>query len=383
VGPSAAADRYFSQEEIERARAYHRPLYRSFVASTAIEVGYLAVLAFSAAGRWVAATVDDLPRWAFAASFAAWIVLAGAVLRLPLSFWRGFVHEHRWGFSTQTPAAFLWDWAKGVALSTALTGAAVLAFVKLASRFPRTWPLIAAPAAAGLAVVLSFLAPVVIEPLFNRFRPLADARLAADLRALSVHAGVPVRDVLVADASRRTRKENAYVSGLGRTRRVVVNDTLLARGSPQEVRLVVAHELGHRRARHVAWGTALGAAGAAAAVGVLWVLLRWHPVLAAADVTGPADPLVAPVLLLAVTAMEVLTLPLGAAISRRWEAAADRASIELTGDPHGFVDMERNLAVANLLDVAPGRLVYALLFSHPTPPERIEAALARSRAARP
>ncbi|MDP9343601.1 MAG: M48 family metalloprotease [Actinomycetota bacterium] len=376
MGPSAPAERHFSREEIERARAYHRPLYASFAASAALGVGYLAAVTSSAAGRWLAAPVDDLSRWAFAAAFPALVVVAGAVLRFPLSFWRGYVHEHRWGFSTQSPAGFVSDWAMGLAVSVALTGAAVMAFVELASRFPRTWRLIAAPAAAGLAVVLSFLAPVVFEPMFNRFRPLADEQLAADLRALSRRAGVPVREVLVADASRRTHKENAYVSGLGRTRRVVVYDTLLARGSPQEVRLVVAHELGHRRERHVALATALGAAGAAVAVVVLWLLLRWHPVLAASGATGPADPRIAPLLLLAATAMELVTLPFGAAVSRRWEAAADRASIELTGDPDGFAGMERNLAVANLLDLAPSRPVYLLLFSHPTPAERIEAAMA-------
>jgi len=249
----------------------------------------------------------------------------------------------------------------------------VLAFVEIASALPHIWPVVAAPGAAALVVVLSFLAPVVFEPLFNRFRPLADEALAADLRALSAAAGVPVRDVLVADASRRTRKENAYVSGLGRTRRVVVYDTLLPRGTPRDVRLVVAHELGHRRAHHVAWGTAIGAAGAIVAVQVVSLLLRRHPVLAAVGAGGAGDPRVIPVVLLAVTVMELGALPTGAALSRRWEAAADRASIELTGDPAGFAQMERNLALANLLDLAPGRLVYALTFTHPTPAERIAA----------
>jgi STE24 endopeptidase len=373
----ADASRYFSPQELERARAYHRPLYVASAASSAVGAGYLAALAFSPAGRWLAAPVDDLPRWAFAASYATLILLAGAVLRLPMSFWRGFVHEHRWGFSTQALPAFLWDWAKGVAVSVALAGAVLLGFVELASALPGAWPAVAGACAAALVVALSFLAPVVLEPLFNRFRPLADEELAADVRALSVRAGVPVRDVLVADASRRTRKENAYVSGLGRTRRVVVFDTLLQRAGPRDVRLVVAHELGHGRAHHVALGTALGAGGAIVAVWYLSLLLRWHPALVAAHASGAADPRIIPFVLLAVVALELWSLPLGAALSRRWEASADRASIELTGDPDGFAEMEHDLAVANLLDLAPSRLVYLLLFTHPTPPERIEAALRR------
>ena len=127
------------------------------------------------------------------------------------------------------------------------------------------------PLRVALAVgFLSFVAPVVLEPIFNRFRPLADERLAAELRALAERAGVPVRDVLVADASRRTTKVNAYVSGLGKTRRVVLYDTLLEAADEGELKLVVAHELGHRRERHIVKATVGAMAGAA-----LWVVLLW------------------------------------------------------------------------------------------------------------
>src|SRR4029453_4832337 len=115
--------------------------------------------------------------------------------------------------------------------------------------------------------------PIVLEPLFNRFRPLGDPALAGELRALAERAGVAGRDVLVADASRRTRRENAYVSGLGGTRRIVLFDNLLDASEPRQMRLVVAHELGHRRARHVERGTLLAMAGAAAVVPPLCALL--------------------------------------------------------------------------------------------------------------
>ena len=150
---------------------------------------------------------------------------------------------------------------------------AVIALVGLARAFPSWWPAVAAPLAALAVLGIGFVAPVVLEPLFNRFEPLADEALARDLRGLGERAGVPVREVLVADASRRTTKVNAYVSGLGSTRRVVLYDTLLARSTPAELRLVVAHELGHRRYRHPAKATALGMVGAAVAVVVLWAAL--------------------------------------------------------------------------------------------------------------
>jgi STE24 endopeptidase len=369
------AGRYFSKEEIDRARAYHRPLYLSFAISTVLSLGYLGALAFSPLGRWLADPVGGLPRWAFALSYTGLVVAIGSILRLPLSVWRGYVYEHRWGFSTQSFTAWLADWGKGLAVQLVLTGSVFLGFVELVAATHGRWPLAVAPAAVALVVFLSFIAPVVLEPIFNRFKPLEDRELAAELHAVADHAGTPVKEILVADASRRTKKENAYVSGLGKTRRVVLYDTLLGRGSARDIRLVVAHELGHRRDRHVAWGTVFGAGGAIAGVVILWGLLRWHAVLAAITASGPSAPRAIPFVLFAISALELLALPFETAVSRRWERAADRASIELTGDVEGFAEMERGLAVANLSDLDPPRPIYLLLFTHPSPPERIQAAI--------
>jgi STE24 endopeptidase len=380
AAPERPASRYFSEEEIDRARRYHRPLYRVFALSTAFSLAYPAVLAFTPVGRWLAGSVDDLPRWAFALAYTAMIVAIGAVLRFPLSYWRGFVYEHRWEFSTQTRPGWLMDWVKGLGVNLVLTSVIVLGFIELAAALHDAWPLAAAPAAVALTVFLSFVAPVVLEPIFNKFKPMEDREFAAELFALAERARTPVKEILVADASRRTKKENAYVSGLGKTRRVVIYDTLLARGPKQAVKIVTAHELGHRRDRHVAWGTLLGAVGTVIGVLILWALLQSHAVLDAVSATGPADPHVIPFVLFTITAMEFASMPLGTAISRRWEAAADRISIELTQDHRGFAEMEHDLAVANLSDLEPPRLLYLWVLTHPTPPERIEAAagLARS-----
>src|SRR5205085_4612820 len=162
------------------------------------------------------------------------------------------------------------DHVKGFVVGAVLTAVALLALIGATHVFPTWWPLVAVGGACLLVLLLVFVAPVVLEPVFNRFEPLADRELASALLSLADRAGVPVREVLVADASRRTRKVNAYVSGIGATRRVVVFDTLLERARTRELRLVVAHELGHRRARHVAKGIGLAMLGAAVFVLVLW-----------------------------------------------------------------------------------------------------------------
>ena len=371
----------FTPDEVERARRYHRPLYIVLLVDTTFGLVALSLLAFTRVGSWLYDVVDELPWWGRAFLFPILVLGTLTLLRLPLSFWRGHLRERRWGFSTQTAGGWLLDRAKGFAVAAVLSAVAVLAFVALARALPGAWPAAAAPGAALLVLALGFAGPIVLEPLFNRFRPLGDPALAGELRALAESAGVPVRDVLVADASRRTRRENAYVSGLGGTRRIVLFDNLLDASEPRQIRLVVAHELGHRRAGHVERGTLLAMAGSAAVVLVLWGLLSWPALLEAIGASGPGDPRVAPFLFLVVGVFEIIGLPLGAALSRRWEREADRSSLELTRDPEAFESAHRRLARANLADLEPPRAVYGLLFSHPTPPERIAAARAWARRA--
>ena len=374
TGIGVAGIEVFTSEEIERARQYHRPLYRLWAVDLVLDAAILTLFAFGPPGDWVGEWLDGLPFWAEALAWPAVVVAVGWLVGLPLSYWRGFVHEKAWGFSTQTRRGWLFDRVKGLAVGLAITTATVFGFVAVARALPKAWPAVVAPGAAAMVLILSFVAPIFLEPIFNRFEPLANEELVADLKTLSVRAGVPVREVLVADASRRTRKENAYVSGLGKTRRVVLYDTLVERDEPAYTHLIVAHELGHRRMRHVALGTALGMVGAAAAVLVLWALLSSDGMLRAIGAAGPGDPRVTPFLLLVGGALEVLAMPFLAALSRRMESAADRFSLDLVGDLGVFEASHRSLAVKNLSDLDPPRAVYLMVFSHPTAPERIAAA---------
>jgi STE24 endopeptidase len=365
---NAAAE--FSPDERARARAYHGPLYLALIVDVALGAGLLAALAWSPLGRWLYSPLDSLSPAAAAAAYAALVVVLSNVVGMPLGFWRGWWRERRWGFSTQSAGGWLVDRTKGLAVSIVLGAAAWAAAVSLARALPGWWVLPAGAALALAVLFLSFVAPVVLEPLFNRFRPLDQEELAAELRALADRAGVPVRDVLVADASRRTTKVNAYVSGIGRTRRVVVFDTLLGAADDGAVRVVVAHELGHRRDRHVAQLTVLAMAGAVVAVAVLWTVLG----------TRMAQPQTLPEALLLLLGLELAVLPAGAWFSRRLERAADRSSLELTEDPAAFARAHTELARRNLSDLDPPRPVYLFLFSHPTPPERLAAGHAWSEA---
>ena len=349
----------FTAEEVERARGYHRPLYLTLPLDLALSLGLLCFFSFVWTPTWG-------PWWVAATLLTVLVVAVGSLVRTPLAYWRGYLRERRYGFSTETAAAWGIDRLKGLAIGCVLGALGILGLVALARWFPAWWALPTAAAAAALVLLLSFVAPVVLEPIFNRFEPLPDRELASDLQALAVRVGVPIREVLVADASRRTTKVNAYVSGFGRTRRLVLFDTLLERGKLGGLRLIVAHELGHRRYGHIVKATLLAIAGAVLAVLVIWAVLG----------TDVADPAVAPRVMLLVSLLELVALPFEAMLSRGWERQADHFSLEATHDLDAFVEVHHDLALANLADLDPPWPVYAVLFSHPTPPERIAAATA-------
>ena len=347
----------FTPDEVDRASRYHRPLYRAVL--------FRLVLVLAVYGLFVGHGVSGF-RFGWAGDAACWaaiLTVIAALVTLPLDYWRSYLREHRWQLSKQSLPSWCADLLKASLISLALVSAAWTGLIATTHAFPRWWPAVAAAAAALILLVLTFLAPLLLEPLFNRFQPLADAHLADELRVLAEQAGVPIRNVLVADASRRTVKSNAYVSGLGPTRRVVVWDTLLQTADDRELKLIVAHELAHRRERHILKATALAMVGAVAAVLLLYLVL------------GTPQPDDYPLAALVLMGLQLVVLPFGAALSRRWERTADRYSLQLTGDREAYINTHLSLARRNLSDLNPPRLAYLALFTHPTPPERL--ALAR------
>ena len=314
----------FSAEEHERARRYHRPLYLAILARLLLVIAVYALLVdHSLAGLGWAGD---------AAAWAATVTVATTLLTLPLDLWRSFLRERRWSLSTQSLPDWFSDRAKAGLITVALAAGAWTGLIALTHITPSWWPLTAAAAAALAVLTLTVLAPLLLEPLFNHFQPLQDTRLADELRKLAEQAGVPISNVLIADASRRTVKANAYVSGIGPTRRIVVWDTLLRTANERELKLVVAHELGHRRERHIVKATALAIVGAVLAV----LLIRL-----ALDTPQPGDYPIAALILIG---SQLAAMPLGAALSRRWERTADRYSLQLTGDRDAYIQTHLSLA---------------------------------------
>ncbi|MEU4400198.1 M48 family metalloprotease [Micromonospora orduensis] len=378
-----AALRDLPAEQVARGREFRSALRPG--GYTALAVGLLVALALGLTP--LGSRLVELVGRPFGGHWAAQAVLGGLavvlvadLVTLPFAAWRQSVLT-RYGLSTNGWNGWAVDLLKSYAVSAVIGAVALFGFYAVIRVAPRWWWAFGAAGAALLVVLLSFVLPVLVEPVFNRFTPMEQGPLRTELMSMAARDGVPVRDVLVADASRRTRAVNAYVSGLGPTRRVVVYDTLLAEATPAEVTAVVAHELGHAKDSDVAVGTLTGALGAAAAVVALYLLGSWGPLLRLAGVDSVAQPRAFPLLLALVTVAGLVAAPVQALMSRRVEARADAHALALTGDPVAFESMQRRLGSVNLGDPDPPRWEYLYSASHPSTVERMAAARAYAREA--
>jgi STE24 endopeptidase len=371
--PSVEVLRDFTPAELAREQAFHDAIRPAAYLVIAIGLVVAGVLGLTRLG---ARLVGRLPgHWTVQAVLGTCSLLViGQVAVLPFDIRREQVLR-RYELSTQDWPSWAGDQARGLAFTAGTTVLVVLVLLALARAVPRWWWAAGAAATAALVLVGSFLFPVVVEPAFNDFSSLPAGQLRTDLLAMADRDGVPVDDVLVADASRRTTSLNAYVSGFGSSRRIVVYDTLLTESTPREVELVVAHELGHADEQDVLHGTLIGALLGGAAICALFLLLSSARLLQRVGASGAADPKVIPLVLFLAMLGPLLGSPLTNLMSRHVEARADLHALELTGDVTTFVAGERRLSTTNLSDLTPSRLAYALFFTHPSGPERI--ALAR------
>lgn len=381
-GPIPAPDphRDFTAAEIAREQAFNAalrlPSYAGLLvglaASLLIGLTPLGARLSRVGARW-------LPWWPVRALLAVVLITALTTLAgLPFGAWRETIMR-AYGLSTRDWGSWAADQLRSYGVGVVMAAIVVLAVVALARRLPRRWWI---PATAGgflLVVLGSFVYPVLVEPVFNTFTPMRQEPLRARLMEMAARDGVPVRDVLVADASRRTTALNAYVSGFGSTRRIVVYDTLLKRASPEEVRLVVAHELGHAKRGDVLYGTLVGGLAVAATAGLFFLVVTSPRLQRRAGAGGPGDPRAVGLLLATVTVFSTFGGPAQNLISRSIEARADVHALNLTADPVTFTRMQRSLALSNLADLEPNRVEYLLYASHPTAPERIAMAVAWAR----
>ncbi|HEY7618691.1 MAG TPA: M48 family metalloprotease [Solirubrobacteraceae bacterium] len=364
---------YFTNGQIDRARDYRHGQLALFGAGLAIEAVALV---------WLVRRPPARLRGPFrrpvlvAAGAGAALSVGLTVVQLPVS---AVSHQRAVdvGLSTQDWGPWLGDVAKSTGIGAVFAGVGAGVAVALMRRFPRGWWAPGSVLVVGFAAATLYLGPVVLDPIFNKFTDLPAGRTRDDVLALAREAGVDVGHVYEVDASRRTTASNAYVAGLGRTKRVVLYDNLLKDFSRDEVRLVVAHELGHVHYRDVPRGL------------VYVLLVAPAGLFAAAALTrrlAPAEPRPGPAVLPAL-ALSLAVVSFGVTVianqlSRRIEARADSYSLRLTDAPKPFIGFEKGIALRNLADPDPPGWLVFLLGTHPPTVDRIGIAKAFEAGAR-
>ena len=370
----------------DKSTRYHRLRRRADLSGTAIAGIVLLVLAVSGAGvriregfQAIAGAVLpaglDEPATVVLVTIAVLVILQ--VVEFPFAWYQGFALEHRYGLSTQKGAHWLADHVKATAVGMVLAVAAASVVFTTLRRWPDAWWVLSAAIFVAAMVALARLAPVLLLPLFYRFRPLDRPQLAERLMALATRARTDVVGVFEWVLSGHTRKANAALAGLGQTRRILLSDTLLADYTDDEIEVVLAHELAHHVHRDLWRGIALQVVVVVGGFFFADLLLRaaggWL------QYRGLSDPAAIPLLMLTGGAWSFVMLPIANALSRAQERAADRYALETTRNPEAFVSAMRRLSQQNMAEDRPSTLVRLLFYSHPPIRERIEAARAFTR----
>lgn len=374
----AKALRYFDPERRACARTYRPLRHFAFASSLLFDALFLGLLAFGPLGRYLEAAVSSLPA---PLNKAAWASAAAAlrfVLLLPLAYITSYRWPRRFGLVHHKPLDWLKDRLVDLALSVLLVSPAALLFHLLLARAGHLWWLIAALLSFAFTAFVTLVAPVWLMPLYNKFWPLVHGELAKSIEQMARRAGTRVTGVFVMDMSRRTSAANAMLAGIGRTRRMILADTLLRDFSEDEIKVVIAHELGHHYHNHIQ--KALLASGVSLPP-ILWVVDKSSRIAAARQAVDVMQPVFLGVVMFSAWVMNLLTTPFQSALSRWFERQSDEFATSLTALYEPFCSMMARLLDKSLGDIEPPLLLRLMFYTHPPAVERIMAALSRQQAA--
>lgn len=362
-----------------RSHSYTR--YALYFASNALALLVMALFLYIHFGAWVKARVETRANKPFVVAMltAAVIIVTGSILTLPLAIYRGFVVPHQYGLSTQAFSGWLREWTIGLVTEAAIL-APLVALVLFAVRsFPRRWWAVVWVASMPVTVFLVVIAPVVLDPLYNDFRPLRDAKLRTELLQLADRAGIEGGRVFEVDRSKQTTTMNAYVTGLGPTKRIVLWDTLLQKMTRDEILVVMAHEMAHYTRHHIWKGLAFGYAVMLPCMALgAWIIgagvRRWGRRWGA---EAPHDPAALPWLLGVMTAGMILLTPVFAAYSRTIEHESDVIALQLTGLREDAATAFVKFSEDSKSLPQPPKFIEYWYYSHPPLAKRIAFVLGR------
>ena len=352
--------KYFDSAFLKRAASYNKTVLMASVADRFLAWIFMGALLFIFWNNTFISTRASI--WAAALVFFLFTLFLFLFL-LPLQYYQEFVIAHRFGFSNQTLSAWFIEALKEAVLYMIISTVGLTAVYALITYMPKHWWLIAMAVFIVFTIFVSFIYPILIDPLFYKFEPLKDTELEEEILKVTRKAGVSVGSVLVADASRKTNKVNAYFTGIGKSKRVVIYDNLLNKYSKKEVVSVVAHEVGHWKHRHIAKNIIIGIAGIIALFFIMFMLKG--------GINMETSVRLVLILFTAFSLIAYIINPVSNLISRHFEKQADIAAAKLTGDTGTQTEVLQKLAKSNLSYVSPSGVLKFLIYTHPPIIERI------------
>jgi STE24 endopeptidase len=354
-----------------KAREYSRKRRVLGLAELGLSLAFLLVLIFGGVSKWFTGLLN-IPSIAAAVLFFIALILVFEVVTFPLSYYSGFILPHRYGISIQSFKSWLTDQAKGGLISLVLGLAVVAAVFWLLSSFPEFWWLAAWGIMLTISLIITVLAPVFLVPLFYKVKPLQDEELKSRLQSLAEKAGAKVKGIFTLDFSTKVTAANAGLMGMGKTRRIVLSDTLIQQYSLPEIEVITAHEIGHHLHRDIYRLFVIQ-------MGIYLIGFKLTDVVLKAaavplDFSAISDPAILPLLALILGTFGTLVSPLTNSYTRHVENQADEYALRLTGDSKSFIDSMTRLVNQNLAVANPPKWEEVLFHDHPCYRKRVEHA---------
>jgi STE24 endopeptidase len=361
------------KEKQLQAKRYEKEKRLLGFASMTLSLVILLGFYFSGLSAWLAnLQTGNSIIWTFilyVLSFQMILIFFG----LPLSFYSSYIHEHKWNFSNHTVKSWLWEQLKGFLVGLILMIIVLGLLFWIMAAYPHSWWLIAGLAFAFVSVVMATIFPVVILPIFNKYTPVKNKELTDTLERILSEGGLRSSGFFKEDMSRQTKKENAFLAGLGKTRRVVLGDNLMENMSVPEIESIIAHEVGHYKNRHIWKNLVIGTLEGVIAFFILNLAMRsiFSQFLTSTSWNLTLFPVF---VILAGSISLFLFSPFSNALSRYFEKRADRYALENIQDKKAFMTAMAGLADRNLSNAYPEWWVKLLYYSHPPVGERLAMA---------
>ena len=362
------------REKFSRIAAYTADSTRFGIGARLFDQGLLLVILLTGFLPWLVTVINTL-HIGFMGSgliFFAALAIIGNLFDIPFDLYSTFVIEDRYGFNTRTIRLWFSDWIKGMAISYLLGGIIILLLLALVNYFKDTWWFFAWIVISMFELLILWLYPVLIAPLFNKFEPITNKELEMKIGTLMAKAGLAVKGVFQMDAGKRSKHTNAYFTGLGRTKRIVLFDTLLASHSDDEILSVLAHETGHWMKKHTIKQLILLEVLSLIGLFIVAKLLNWSLIYQTFGFQARIDYIglfLVPVIL---SPLGYFMRPIGSALSRRYERQADDVVVKLMETTRPMKDALIRLSADNLANLVPHPLYSWFNYSHPPPVQRIE-----------